>query len=576
MNTIIRTTPSILLIIFLFSCANQTQPTGGPKDEDPPVLVSSIPQQNMINVSTNKVELTFDEYIKTQNPNDQLIITPRIDVDYEVKIKKNKAIITFEKELPDSTTFTFNFREALVDITEGNAPVNLKLSFSTGSYLDSLSISGTITDHLTGKVVENTTVALYPLSDTLDLFTDPPLYFTKSNEEGLYLFENLKPSEYRLYSFLDANKNLMAESKTEAHGFLSDTIRLDSSITHIDVSLISLDVRPLELQSSRQTGTTFNIKYNKSLASYSIVPNSSDRVISTFSDALQTDIKVFNTFPIEDSLYLYLTATDSLNNIRLDTVTLQFQATQRRPIDLTQQLQLNDIVDQSRQVNGTITFNKPITQISYDSTFIYIDSLHIYPLDTSSIRWNADYTQAEIHYVLDKSLFKEKKDTDNARNPENSTDTTATTNRQDTSTQKTPKPELKPHIRLAQASFISAESDSSQNIKTDLTFKRFDQFGTVIIDLDTQHPNYLVQLLDSRYDVVQQKSNESSFKFEYIPPGTYRIRIVIDQNANQRWDPGNIFRGQLPERVLYYQTSRGEEEIIIRANFEISPDSISF
>ena len=123
-----------LFTLALWSCDNQTQPTGGPKDEDPPKLIASDPVQGAINVSADEVELTFNEFIKTENPKEQLIISPRVNIEFEIKYRKNKAFITFEEDLPDSTTFTFNFREAIVDITESNPPENLKLAFSSGTY----------------------------------------------------------------------------------------------------------------------------------------------------------------------------------------------------------------------------------------------------------------------------------------------------------------------------------------------------------------------------------------------------------------------------------------------------------
>jgi hypothetical protein len=54
----------------------------------------------------------------------------------------------------------------------------LKLAFSTGTYLDSLSIEGTAYDLLKNVDSKEATVALYQL-DTFDIFKHKPIYVTK-------------------------------------------------------------------------------------------------------------------------------------------------------------------------------------------------------------------------------------------------------------------------------------------------------------------------------------------------------------------------------------------------------------
>ncbi|MEM6524350.1 MAG: Ig-like domain-containing protein [Bacteroidota bacterium] len=560
----------LLAAVTILSCANQTQPTGGPKDEDPPELLSSDPIQGSINVVTDKIELTFNEDIKTENAIEQLIITPRIDTEFEIKYRKSKATITFEENLPDSTTFTFNFREAVVDITEGNAPKNLKLAFSTGNYLDSLSISGNVKYHLTDRPGENITVALYQTSDTLDLFTGPPLYFTKTDNNGDYLFENLKGGNYKIYAFDDLNKNLTAQSNSESFGFLSGIIPLDSNIVELNLPLISVDARPLELQSARQSGTTFNVKYNKSLSNYNISADSHETIVHSFADNTQDNIRIYNTFHIEDSLQLFLSSQDSLNQFSKDTIYLKFEPTQRKPITASQTFDLQPIVIEQRLVTGQVGFNKPITKTNFDSTYIYIDSTHVYFLDSTNFKWGHSTNLLEFSYLLDQSLFEEKEESSNESQPNSPQDSLA-----NDSTQQA-KPELKPHIRFSEAAFISAESDSSTNIKTNLTFTTRDKFGLIALEIQTDYTNYIIQLLDAQNEVVAERINTQKFDFSYLKPGTYRIRILIDTNENGVWDPGNIFLDIEPEPSLFYDSSTGEQEVIIRANFEIVPDPIQF
>ena len=97
--------------------------------------------------------------------------------------------------------------------------MELKLAFSTGSYLDSLQIKGEITELLTHEPAENYVVALYEAYDTLDPFNSPPIYLTRSNASGLYQLDNLKSGIYLIYAISDNNKNLKLDSRSEMHGF---------------------------------------------------------------------------------------------------------------------------------------------------------------------------------------------------------------------------------------------------------------------------------------------------------------------------------------------------------------------
>ncbi|TRX58674.1 hypothetical protein FNH22_12405 [Fulvivirga sp. M361] len=567
MQLFLRLLISLFLIITMVKCANQSQPTGGPKDEEPPVLIDSDPKQSELDVTTNKVEVAFNERIKLNNPKEQLIITPRIDAEYTVKYNKDRVIFTFEQDLPDSTTFTFNFREAIQDITEGNAPENLKLAFSTGDYLDSISIAGQIRNLLTNETGKDITVALYQLLDTLDIFTGPPLYFTKTDEEGNYQFDNIKIDQYRVRAYNDKNKNLTAESKSESYSFLSNTLELDTSIQNLDLSHYSLDSRPLELQNARQSGTVYIIKFNKSVTDYELITLEPDLILSSnFTDATQNTIQIFNTFPIVDSLFLYIKATDSLDQATSDTTYLKFEETKRKPADFKPEYQLEDVITDVRVVKGSIRFQKPVRDINYDSTLIFIDSLHIYPFRNEHFTWNKYRDYLEFNYILDKALFEKPKDPPKSQKVE-----------PDTSQIEKSKPQvIKPYLLFGQQAFTSVEQDSSQQFKQDLSFRKPDDFGTIFVTIDTEQPSYIVQLLNSSNTVVKEKTSTSEFQFNYVPAGNYRIRILIDSNENGQWDIGNIWLNEEPEPVFFYTTSTGEQEITMRANFEIVPDPIVF
>ena len=67
----------IAIISFVFiNCANRGRPEGGPKDEAPPIITKSEPENFSINFTGNEIRIYFDEFIKVKNLQQQLIISP--------------------------------------------------------------------------------------------------------------------------------------------------------------------------------------------------------------------------------------------------------------------------------------------------------------------------------------------------------------------------------------------------------------------------------------------------------------------------------------------------------------------
>ena len=69
----------IIILVFLSSCAKRGTPDGGPLDENPPEIVREIPKNNSIYFNDEKIRIFFDEYIKLEKLNSQLVVSPPID-----------------------------------------------------------------------------------------------------------------------------------------------------------------------------------------------------------------------------------------------------------------------------------------------------------------------------------------------------------------------------------------------------------------------------------------------------------------------------------------------------------------
>ncbi|MGK7393785.1 MAG: Ig-like domain-containing protein [Candidatus Cyclobacteriaceae bacterium M3_2C_046] len=538
---------SLLLSIFFFiyfiilsSCANQKQPTGGPRDTIPPSLVSAVPQDQSVNFRGNQIILDFDEFIKTESMLNNLIITPSVGEEYDVKFNRRTVQIEFEENtFKENTTYTFNFQDAIQDITEGNPWEDSKLVFSTGPYLDSLFITGNVNYLLNNKSPKSATVALYYYNDTLDLFTGKPPYFTKTDKEGNYILENIKSDTFDIYAFVDQNNNLMADPKSESYAYLTTYIQLDSSINQLDMPLISLNVTPLELTSARPYRYYFDLSYNKYVTEYKILPfDTSLTINSNFADE-HNKIRVYNTFQQRDSIEAIVIAEDSISQYTQDTVFIKFEPYTLKPESFTTTFKPEASEPITENFIAKLKATKPITTINYDSIFFKYDSISFIPVEPADITINQHNTEIIITKKLDKSQSNSQEG-----QPANV------------------------QFYAAAGSFMSVENDSSASIKRTYNFIDPTNFGTIKGSIISDYNSYRIQLLNENFELIKEIENQANFTFNYIPPGNYRIRVLVDNNNNGEWDPGNIKENKSPEEVVFYKSEEEDNLISLKANWE--------
>jgi hypothetical protein len=89
------------------------------------------------------------------------------------------------------------------------------------------------------------------------------------------------------------------------------------------------------------------------------------------------------------------------------------------------------------------------------------------------------------------------------------------------------------------------------------------------ITLPEKSGQYIIQLLDEKANVIQEKILTSSglYRFEYLKPGNYKLKAIIDANSNEKWDTGKYKKNLLPERVEYYTLP-----LSIRANWDLQEE----
>jgi len=572
----------IFIIIVIYSCATVQNPTGGEKDEKAPILYQSNPKDQSVNFQGKEIKLFFNEWMQLDQLNKQLIITPREDIQYEATLKKQELIIELEETLKDSTTYTFNFREALKDITEGNLWEKPTIAFSTGPFLDSLKISGTIQNIHTNTATEGFLVGLYPNDiDTANLRQGKPIYFTTTDKEGNFLMQNLKGGEYRLYTFLDKNNNLINESPKEPFGFHHQVLSLYDSIESININTYKRNEDTLKLKKYSPVGKDFIIQYNKGLSQYNLRnPSDSNQFIFTNEVEDSKYLKVYKeNFPqLEydtDSVLLFSNVIDSIGNKRTDSVYFRLRESR-----LTNDTIKITNTPESKIISGPqrfkYKFSKPVAQINYDSLQIRIDSIPLYNLTKDNLQFNYNRKELTIITTLRQDTVQKTIDSLIAINTTDFADTANTASDSSTVTKQPENAQQKPstaqlNLHFGKAAFLGIENDSTNSVTISFTFKKIEDYGIIKGQVIEPEFPFVLELLNDDYKVIDTIVNQTEYQFNYVAPGKYRLRLIKDANNNQQWDAGNPLTLKKEEEYVYY-----DELITVKANWEIIDKNFNF
>jgi hypothetical protein len=547
---------TVITTIILTNCARQTTPEGGPKDLTKPVLLNSTPSANQTNFKGKKIELIFSEDVKLKDPKEQIIITPSPGKEVKYTTTGNK--ITIEPPAPwhDSTTYNILFRESIQDITESNPTENLHLAFSTGNTIDSLFITGNVTESRKETIPENITVALYA-SDTFDIFTDHSTYFTKTDKKGNFKITNLKAGYYYLYAYDDKNKNLKVESTNEKYGFKAKPVSIKQTNDSINLSLVLVDSRPIKLNTNRSTTKATTLRFNKNLTDYSI-SNLPNHISTSFGDNF-TEIKIHyaESTPLNDSIKIQVIATDSLDQ-KFDSLIYIRQTNIKaikQPYSLSTETPILDFETGTFQLNGKT--NLPTAKFNSDSIYIQIDSLTKISFKANQIHYNEKTKKFSITAKIDTTLLSPTPIIPNVANK-----------------LKKQQP-AKPTLFLAKAFATSIHRDSSKSQKINLPTRQTTNTGMLNVEIKTNEKNYIIELINSSNEVKGVFRNKKKHTFSNLN-GEYKLRITIDANENEKWDYGNILKREEPEQTFFFKGPDKKFVIPIRENWEVGPIKIQF
>ncbi len=521
----------ILLYLCLYACATPGTPSGGPKDTTAPTIDSTKTTPNLqTNFEKQRIEFTFEEWVQLKDINNQIVISPPLDLkDYDVTIRGKTVRFEFaeELELRENATYTINFGEAVQDITEGNPVEDLRFVFSTGDVIDSLELSGNVVDATTRKPAEGALVMLYDnLSDTV-VRTERPFYFAKVDEQGNFTIKNLKAGTFKAFALLnDSNQRYLFDSELEQIGFLEENITITDTLKPRIKLEIFQEQLPLILMDDELT------QYGLATLTFNREPYDVTVGYEGAGDKARLEkdgerIKIW--FDNEDTWAIFLEQGDDFR----DTIKVEGEP-KSEFLETAKLKRLDGDGDRAKSINPIlaveIEMNHPLMEINSELIKLYEDSLKtlVTPklnIDTSNSRSiKIAYPWKEgINYNLEIL-------------PEALTDIYGLQN--DT---------------IAQAYAVKTKEDFGL---IDLTINELDESGNYILQLLTQNDN-----LVKEYFIKEKTTFKEQIKMLF--PSVYVVKLIEDRNANQRWDSGNYDLKQQAESIYT------QELEALRPNWEL-------
>lgn len=561
------------------SCASIGNPSGGPRDEDPPIFVRANPAPGSVNVSRQRIDIEFDELVNVKDAFSKVVVSPPSKTTPRVSTSGRRVTVFFPDSLLPNTTYTIDFGNAIEDNNEGNKLQGFSYTFSTGPEIDTLRISGMVLSADGLEPQQGMLVGVYSnLSDTA-FSTLPFERMAKTDDRGRFTIRGLAPGEYRLFAVNDVDNDYHRKNPDETAAFYdfvisptttrvmaSDTVfnlltgGVDSVLKRErtrylpnDILLRSFDTgyKPQYLlKYERKDSTKLSFIFNapsESLPSLEIVgrPDLTDWWVlekSVNNDTLTywiTDQSVIAT----DSLRIATTylRTDSAKMLSAFTDTLRFFL----PKDAKKQDKKKDNKKKDSEEEIVEEFITPLTFRATSSTAQEVYLPVFFEFETPLSR--LDSTAFTLETQVDSVWFPVKEEWKiqavDSLNPR--------------------KLKLEYPWDYSTEYRVTVDSLAATGIYGLSTKKLEHQFKTkseedystlnfVITNFIDTVPAFVELLSSNDTPVRRAKVVNHRAEFKYLPPGKYYARIYEDFNGNMLYDPGDPDTGQQPDVSYYY------------------------
>ena len=522
----------VVLGLLIINCANRGTPSGGPKDKTPPQIVKSTPANFSTSFKSDEIKIYFDEYVKIKNLQRQLIISPPMDPAPEVTplgTASKYITIKIYDTLQPNTTYAFNFGNSITDNNEENPYSYYNYVFSTGSYIDSLSVKGEIIDAISRKTEEFVSVRLYEIDSTFNdsiVYNNLPKYVTNTlDSTTTFSIDNLKAGKYMLVALKDTNEDNKFQQKTDKIGFYKNFINVPTdSLYTIKLFKEENDfkvIRP-RLVAGEKIAFGFLGDYkNTKIKINSTVPNNFKYVVTKDQ---KTDSLIYWYKP-------RLKEVDSLlftvnNNNYSEDFTVKISEQKRDSIII------------KGNPTGTLLFTEDF-KISANIPFLKFDEKKFSLLDKDSVA--VKYTTT-LDTLNNDYVFHFNKTEENIY-----------------------------YIQALPETFTDFFDNKNDTLNYRLQTKTFSDYSDVRVTLQNAKYPVIVQLTDEKGDVKNElySTKPEPIDFRHLTPSTYYLRVIFDTNKNKKYDSGNYLKKTKPERISFYP-----DAIDARAGWEMPTEFI--
>ena len=520
----------VILVTLFTKCATITAPTGGAKDNLPPQLLSSTTENFATNFDASAVILTFNEFIKLNNPSVNIHTSPPLGKKVEFTTIKSKLFITFNEALEADLTYHINFGNSIQDVNEGNPLNNFQFIFSTGDKIDSMAIQGKLVPVNEVKINKTTLVGLYRnIEDDSAFLREAPFYYTYVDDAGSFTFRNIKNGSYNIRALADANGNRYFDLPNESIGFLEAPVVLDSNIFNVEILLFIAENPKRRVVDFTNNITEYTSTYvlsnpigSKDSVRFEFIP---DSININITKVVEEDGKTINVF-FDKSIksISQLETVLKINGIVVDTL-------QQTISNLKSPKQEFSILKENLLVFDTLRINSSVPIVSICENIAIIDTLK-----------------------QDTLMFSGFKSIDNQLN---------------INLESKLKPNYVYTLLIRDSCLMDVLGGVNKEIKKSFKIESEEERGTLDLTFEAvdSSKNYLVSFLNSNKEVVAKNvisSENKIWQFKYLPAGTYSLKIVEDDNLDGVWNSGSLTTKNFPETIYTHS-----KEIIIRANWEL-------
>ena len=215
----IRLATAALLTVLLYSCASIGNPSGGPRDEDPPVMVRSNPAPYAVNFNGRRVTIDFNELVNVKDAFTKVTVSPSSKETPRVSSSGKRVTVQFADSLIPNTTYNIDFGNSIEDNNEANKLNGFSLTFSTGPEIDSLRISGVVLNARDLEPRQEMLVGIHSNPEDSAFSKLPLERITKTDDHGRFTIRGLKPGKYRIFALGDLNNDYRWDNPAEDIAF---------------------------------------------------------------------------------------------------------------------------------------------------------------------------------------------------------------------------------------------------------------------------------------------------------------------------------------------------------------------